>query len=632
MNQVTNRKLSPSAQPDLALRPSTKDRNAIPVEYKWDPFHIYPDWEAWEQDLTRVPEFEGKILAMKGHLRESALMLADMYETMDELGKLFTKLGCFAHLISDSDQRDNSVQAQMQKVGIAGARLNSTLSWITPELLSIKQEQAEQWLNETPRLEPYKFKVRELYRLQKHVLDEASEKLLSYASRIKHAAPHAYEMLTTADAIWPEIELSTGLTKITEPTYSEIVHTNRNQADRRAAFHALMGVYKASLNTYAALYDGVCQRDWCDTQSRKYESCLHEALEGDNIPTELYSNLIEVTRSGSAAIQRYYRLRKKALKLDTYDFYDNAIPLVEHKQRYPFAAVPQMVLEAVAPLGEVYATKLKQAFGNGWMDVYENDGKRTGAYSMGVYGVHPFILLNYADTINDVFTVAHELGHSLHTLFSHETQPFATCHYTIFVAEVASTMNEALLLEYMINHTNDPDEQIMLLERSIDQVLGTYFAQVRFAEYEWTVHKLVEEGKPITAEVLDEITYNQLKETFGDTAEKDPMYAHAWSRIPHFFRTPFYVYQYATSFAASAKLALDVIPKPNETAAESTARKAAVERYLTLLRSGGNDHPIEQLKKAGVDLTSPETIQSVLTLFEKRVGQLEEVLKASGRI
>jgi len=632
MTTVNNRKLSPLPQANFGLRPETKDRDGIASIYKWDPNHIYPSWEAWQKDLEQIPVLVGKVIALKGRLAEGSAVLAELYELSDTIGMTFSKLGCYSHLYFDSDQRDNQVNAYRQQVSIAGAKLSSELSWITPELLSIKQETIEKWLNEDPRLEPHRFGLMETFRLQKHILDEAGEKLLSYASQIKQIPGNAYEMLTTADAQWPEVELSTGLTRITEPTYSEILNTNRNQEDRRKAFQAVMGVYKASINTYATLYDGVCQRDWCNTQSRKYESSLHRALEGDNIPIALYSNLIEVTRSGVGSVQRYHRLRKRALKLESYDLYDGAIPLIDYKKRYPFDAVQQIVSKAVAPLGEEYVALLKKAFGSGWIDVYENEGKRTGAYSMGVYGVHPYMLLNYNDTLDYVFTVAHEMGHTLHTLYSHESQPFATAHYTIFVAEVASTMNEALLLEYLVNQADDPAERIVLLERAIDQALGTYFAQVRFAEYEWEAHKLVEAGKPITAQTLDGITRQQLEETYGNCASLDPLYSHVWARIPHFFRTPFYVYQYATSFAASAKLSLDIIPKPNESELQRKSREAAVERFLTLLRSGGNDHPIEQLKKAGVDLTAPETIQSVLDLFDKRVSQLEETLIASGRL
>jgi len=632
MTTTSNCQLSVQPQPSSALRPETKERDQIAEKYKWNPNHIYPNWVAWEKDLETTPKLVQKICAFKGRITEGGDILAEVLELLDTLEMTFSKLGCYAHLYFDSDQRDNLVNEYLQKRAIAGAKIGSELTWIAPELLTIKQETIEQWLAENPRLEPHRFGLLETYRLQKHVLDEASEKLLSYTYQIIQLPANAYEMLATADAQWPEVTLSTGLKRITEPTYSEILNTNCNQEDRRKAFNAVMSVYKASINTYASLYNGVCQGDWCYAQSRQFESSLHQALEGDNIPIGLYSNLIEATQSGMESVRRYHRLRKRALKLESYDLYDSAIPLVAHFKRYPFDSVEQLVSEAVAPLGTDYVNRLKKAFGSGWIDVYENEGKRTGAYSMGVYGVHPYMLLNYTDTLEELFTVAHEMGHTLHSLYSHESQPYATARYTIFVAEVASTMNEALLLEYLVNQTEDPEERIVLLEWAIDQTLGTYFAQVRFAEFELKTHNIVESGKPITASTLDEITYQQLKATYGDCATLDPLYAHVWARIPHFFRTPFYVYQYATSFAASAKLLQDILPKPDESRMQRKARAETVDRFLNLLRSGGSDHPIDLLKCAGVDLTAPETIQSVLDLFDRRVTQLEEALIANGRL
>lgn len=320
-------------------------------------------------------------------------------------------------------------------------------------------------------------------------------------------------------------------------------------------------------------------------------------------------------------MQRYYKLRKEALGLSEYHLYDGSVSVVEGEKVYDYDEVLPMVVESVAPLGTDYQAKLKKATSSGWIDVFENEGKRSGAYSAGVYGVHPYMLMNYNGTLDGVFTLAHELGHTIHTQLSHENQPFATSGYTIFVAEVASTLNEALFLDYMLKKITDPKERIKLLEQQIDNILGTFYTQVMFADFEHQAHMMVEQGQPITAEVLKGIYSKIMTDYFGDAVVRDELYDVLWSRISHFYNSPYYVYQYATCFASSAKLVQGIQSK------DAKVRKEATEKYLTLLKSGGNDYPMEQLKKAGVDLTQPETIKAVVDQLDALVDQYELELK-----
>ena len=428
-------------------------------------------------------------------------------------------------------------------------------------------------------------------------------------------------MLATADIKYPTIKLSDGKDVVLSPgAYNFILATNRNQADRRTAFLAHYGMYDTQKNTIAAIYNSVCQADWASAQSRHYTSCLQAKLNGNNIPEDVYKNLVNTVRANAAPLQRFMKLRAKVLGLEKYYGYDGMISLVDFNKQYPYEEAKQMVLATVSPLGDDYQTKMKKAISAGWLDVYENTGKTTGAFSSNVYGVHPYMLLNYNETLDHVFTLAHELGHTLHSVLSSETQPFATHNYTIFVAEVASTFNERLLLDYMLAKTTDPKERIALLTHAIDNIAGTFYTQSLFADFELRAHTLVEKGEPITVDVLNGIIADLYKAYYGDAHAPEPLYNLIWARIPHFYHTPYYVYQYATCFASSAQIYKSVTTGTKE------EKQKATDRYLTLLKSGGNDYPMEQLKKAGVDLSKPETVKAVIAQLDEMVTLLEKEL------
>jgi oligoendopeptidase F len=454
------------------------------------------------------------------------------------------------------------------------------------------------------------------------VLDEAGERLMSLSSRLSAAPNDAYWALSTADARFPTITLSTGEpVTVSYGQYRAILATRRNQEDRAAAFTALHETYRANLNTYATLYNGVCQRDWFQARARGYASTLDAALHGDNIPTAVVENLIETTRAGVEPLRRYHRLRRRALGVPSYHVYDFSIPLVTFDKKYEYDRVLDSIVESVAPLGEQYQARMREGFTKRWIDVYENEGKRSGAYSAPVYGTHPYMLMNYNDTLDDVFTLAHEMGHSMHTILSHETQPFVYSNYTIFVAEVPSTLSEALLLEYMLARSTDPAERIVLLQHAIDNIAGTFYTQVLFADYELRAHRLTERDQPITADILTNTYRTLLTDYYGDAVDMNELTGITWARIPHFFNSPYYVYQYATCFASAARLSQEIMH------GGEAARRDARERFLNLLRSGGSDYPMEQLKRAGVDLSKPDTVEAIVNQLDDLVTRLEKELQ-----
>ncbi|TRX72510.1 oligoendopeptidase F [Carboxylicivirga sp. M1479] len=596
-----------------------KTREEVPEKYKWNFDDIYTNWDAWEADLEAINQDMESIQAYKGKLGESADNLIALSQIQESLMKKAYKAYQFVSLQSTVDNRNMELQAKLQKVQLMFAQFGVETAWMSPEMLQIPEATMKEWIASNDELKVYQFDLMDMYRLQKHVLSEKMEQLMSYYSNVKSTPGKVFTALSTTDIEFPEIELSNGeKVKITPGGYSNVVTNNKNQDDRKAAYEAFYDLYYKNKNTYAAIYNGIVQSDWASARARKYPTCLDAALEGNAIPTDVYLNLINTVKQHTEPLQKYAKLRKKVLGLEKYYAFDGSISLVDFNKKYPYDEALDIVTASVLPLGKDYQAKLKTATSSGWLDVYENPGKRSGAFSSGVYGVHPYMLLNYDETLDYVFTLAHELGHTMHTTLSNETQPFATHNYTIFVAEVASTFNERLLLDYMMEKTNDPLERIALLNQTIRGIIGTFYAQTMFADYEYQVHTLAEQGRPINADILTNV-WKELADTYyGDVSEETMYSGYAWTRIPHFYNSPFYVYQYATCFASSAKLYKDV------TEGNKKDRRAAIERYITLLQSGGNDHPMEQLKKAGVDLSKPETILAVINQLDTLVDQLEE--------
>jgi oligoendopeptidase F len=598
----------------------SRRRENVPDRFKWNLADIFPTWEAWEAGYKQLESDIARYAALKGTLAGGPDKLLEAFRLSEEMGQLAYRVWYYPSLQYDEDQRDNAISAKRQQVQILFARLSQAESWFNPELLTIPLETVRAWMEQSEALRVYRFAIENLYRQQEHVLDESGEKLMSLASRLASAPNDAYWALSTADAKFPTITLSNGeQVTVSYGQYRALLATRRNQADREAVFKALHETYRSTLNTYATLYNGVCQRDWFQARARGYGSTLEAALHGDNIPTSVVENLIETTRAGVEPLRRYHRLRRKALGVPSYHVHDFSIPLVTFDKKYQYEEVLDWIVAAVAPLGPEYQARMREGFTGRWIDVYENEGKRSGAYSAPVYGTHPYMLLNYTDTLDDVFTLAHEMGHSMHTILSHQSQPFVYSSYTIFIAEVPSTLSEALLLEYMLEHSTDPAERIVLLQHAIDNITGTFFTQVMFADYELGAHRLAEQDRPITSEILTDTYTALLKDYYGDAVDLNPLTGITWARIPHFFNSPYYVYQYATCFASAARISREIM----HGAGASEAR----ERYLTLLKSGGNDYPMEQLKKAGVDLAQPDTVKAIIEQLDDLVTRLEKELE-----
>jgi oligoendopeptidase F len=613
-----------SLMPALAAaKPDTRNRAEIPAQYKWDFTPIFPDWSAWENALAELQTKMDAYAALKGTLAQGPGALLHAYQLSDEIGQLQYRVFRYPQLQRDVDLRNNDVNAKLQRVQGMFARFGTATAWFTPELLKIPQPTVEKWLAETPGLAPYRFSILDDYRQQKHVLDEQGEKLLSYSSQFRGTPRNAFQELSTSDIKFPKITLSDGKeVTLTPGNYQQIILTNRVQADRAKAFTAYYQTYQNTLNTYAALYNGTLQSDWFIAQARNYPSTAEAALENNAIPLAVLETLVKTTRAGTAPVQRYLRLRKKLLGLGSYHLYDNSIPIYNFDRSFPYETAKDLVISSVEPLGSDYVAKYRKFVSGGRIDVYENEGKRSGAYNAGVYGVGPYLLLNYNDTLDAVFTLAHEAGHAMHTVLSYESQPFATADYTIFVAEVASTTNERFLLEKLLSQTTDPKERFVLVQHAVDAILGTFYTQVLFADFELQAHRLVEKGQPITAETLNHIYQQLLKDYYGDAVDVDDLYKITWARIPHFYNSPYYVYQYATCFASSAKLFRAM------TTGDEGSRAEATKRYLTLLKSGGNGYPMDLLKSAGVDLTRPEAIQSVIDEMDELVSRLEKESEA----
>jgi len=555
---------------------SLKDRNTIDKKYKWNLNDIYENYDIWESDLEKFEKLTKEVPKFKGEIKKSAKKFVELELLMEKISKLLDRLYLYPYMLKDLDSTDEMTSIKMQEIEMIYSKFATETAWISPEMLEIPEETMNEWIKQYPELEERKFGLSEMYRLRKHVLSEDKEELLSHFSQFMGSSSDIYAELSISDIKWNTVKFSTGEEiAVSNGVYSKILATNRNQEDRKLAFEALYKSYENSKNTFAAIYRAIVQRNVASCNARNYESSLDRALENKNIPREVYFSLVESAQENTAPLKRYVELRKKALKLKEYHYYDNSINIVDYDKVFKYDDAKEMVLKSVEPLGEDYQQKMKRAISEGWLDVFETKNKRSGAYSINIYDVHPYMLLNYQETMDDVFT-----------------------------------------LDYMLKNSNDSLEKIALLEQALGNIVGTYYIQTLFATYEYEAHKMIEEYKAITPDILSDIMFNLFKKYFGNTVTIDELQKIIWARIPHFYNSPFYVYQYATSFASSAKLYEDLKTNPENR-----------EKYLTLLKSGGNNHPMEQLKLAGVDLTKKESFDAVAKEFDRLLDILEDELK-----
>lgn len=601
-------------------------RNEIDKKYKWNTEDIYKNWEEWQKDIDELKNLIKELPQYEEKIKESSAEFIKLIKLDEKISRILEKAYLYPYMLKDLDSTDQLVSEKLQEAEYLYAQISMASSWISPKILEIPKETVEKWIEENNELKEHRFNLMELYRLRTHVLDKDKEKLLSHFSQYMGAVNDIYDELSTSDIVWNEIELSTGeKVQVTNGVYSKILEGNRNQEDRRKAFEALYSSYNVNKNTYSTIYKGILQRDAAGMRAKNFGSTVEKALEPDNIPVKVYENLINSAKENSEPLKRYIKFRKNYLKLNSYHYYDNQIKLADYTREFSYEEAKDIVLKSVKPLGADYEKNLEKALGEGWLDVYETPNKRSGAYSLNIYDVHPYMLLNYNGTMDSVFTLAHELGHTLHSMYSTKYQPYATNDYTIFVAEVASTFNERLLLDYMLKNTESREERIALIEEAVGNILGTYYLQSLFADYEFEAHKLAEEGSPVTPDILSGIMTKLFAEYFGEELIMDELQKIIWARIPHFFNSPYYVYQYATSFAASSRLYEKVTGENYSEAEKENARI----KYIELLKSGGNNFPIEQLKLAGVNLEEKENFEAVAHEMNRLVDLLEKELNSA---
>lgn len=605
------------------------ERGKIDKKHKWNLNDIYASWNLWEKDVEKMKQLMVEIPKYKGLISTDEKKFVELMKLDEELSRIVDKVYLYPYLMKDLDSTDDVASKRLQEIEILYNEFGIVTAWITPEILTIPQEKMVKWIDNNKALEPNRFGLMELYRLQSHVLDEKSEKLLSYFSQFNGNVNDVYQELSTSDIKWNKVRLQdkNGVdgeeVTVTNGVYAKVLSSDRNQENRKRVFEALYKSYEANKNTYGTIYRGILQRSVATSKARGYNSTLERALEPKDVKIDIYTSLIKSAKENNAPLKRYVDLRKKYLNIKEYHYYDNSINIIDYDKEFEYEEAKDLVVESVKPLGKEYQENLKMALSHGWLDVFETKNKRSGAYSINIYDVHPYMLLNYNKTMDAVYTLAHELGHTLHSMYSSKEQPYATSQYTIFVAEVASTFNERLLLNYMLEHSKNREEKIALLEQAIGNIVGTYYVQCLFADYEYQVHKMVEDGKPIVPEVLDTLMVTLFKEYFGDKMAFDELQKVIWARIPHFYNSPYYVYQYATSFAASA----NIYDRVTNEKYSKELREKAKEDYLTLLKSGGNAHPMKQLQKAGVDLSNPASFKAVSQEFDALLDLLEKELE-----
>ncbi|KYG32416.1 oligoendopeptidase F [Alkalihalobacillus trypoxylicola] len=591
-------------------------RQDIPVEKTWDLEDIFETDELWEQEYQEIKEKMPELQQYKGKLSQSAQVLYEALEAEHQLSEKLGKLYTYAHMRYDQDTTNSFYQGLDDRVKSLAAQFGQIVSYIVPELLSIEEEKLERFIQEHEGLSLYKQMLDELNEQRAHVLSEAEEALLAQASEVTSSASNTFGMLNNADLKFPVIKDENGEdVQITHGRYIRFLESSDRNV-RKEAFQSVYKTYGSYQNTFASTLSGQVKRNTFYSKVRKYESARQAALSKNHIPEVVYDQLVETINEHLHLLHRYVKLRKKVLGLDELHVYDLYTPLIKDvKMEIPYEEAQQLVLKGVEPLGEEYVSVLKDGFSKRWVDVEENEGKRSGAYSSGAYGTMPYILMNWQNNIDNTFTLAHEFGHSLHSYYTRNHQPYVYGNYTIFVAEVASTLNEALLNDYLVKNTKDEKQKLYLLNHFLEGFRGTVFRQTMFAEFEQLIHEKSASGEALTPDLLTSLYYDLNKKYFGDDIEMDQEIGLEWARIPHFYYN-FYVYQYATGYSAATALSKQILEEG----------QPAVDRYLDFLKAGSSQSPIEVLKKAGVDMTSSEPIKQALKVFEEALNEMEQLI------
>ncbi len=591
-------------------------RSEVNEEFTWDLTALCPDKAAWEAVIEDIQERASRLAELEGHIADSAETLLSYLTQLEEMEIKSTPAYSYAHHLSDQDVGNTANQAMVQKLQSINASISSKLAFADPEILDIDAETLERYYAEQPKLEAYRKYIQEIQRLKPHRLSAEMERLLAMTGEMSGIPSQTFSIFNNADLKLPEMTDENGETiRITHGRYGTLIRSADRRV-RREAFENVYRTYKQFENTLASLYSGQVKKLMFYAKARKFASTLEAAVSGNDVSPSVYENLLTVVNANLDKMYRYVSLRKRLLDLDELHMYDVYTPIIpDASRKISFEEAKETVLKALAPLGEDYISLLQEGFQNRWIDVYENEGKRSGAYSAGAYGSHPCVLLNYDDTLDDMFTLAHEMGHALHSHYSNTNQPYFYSHYRIFVAEVASTCNEILLMEYLLKHTTDAKERAYLLNHYLDSFKGTVYRQAMFAEFEKKTNALAESGESLTAQVLNDVYYELNQRYFGPDMVSDPAIAVEWAKVPHFYYN-FYVYQYATGFSAAVAIARNILKEG----------APAVARYKEFLSGGCSLPPVELLKIAGVDLETPRPIQEALDVFGEVLDEIEKLV------
>jgi oligoendopeptidase F len=590
-------------------------RSEIEDKYKWKLEDIYATNDAWEADFKRAETLIPKVVAFKGKLASSGATLLAAMKALDDLNDVTGSLAIYSGMRRDEDNRVSIYQGQVDRATTLGARAGEAIAFVTPELLAIPPVKLAEFYKSTPGLALYRHSLEDVQRQRAHTLSEKEEKLLAAAGDFSGASQNAFTAFNNADLRYGTIKDEQGKEiELTKAVYQRSLESSDRRV-RRDAFNGMHAAYGRFNNTLGATMNGNVKGDEFYARARKYGSAAEAALGPNNIPISVYRNLVSTANAHLDALHRYASLRKKWMNLDTLHVYDLYVPLVPSaKIDATFEKARDNVLAGLKPMGPEYLDVFKTGLSGGWIDVYETEGKTSGAYNWGTYHSHPFVLLNWTNTLDDEFTLAHEMGHALHSYFTHKNQPFVYGNYATFVAEVASTTNEAVLANYLLSQDMTKTQRMYLLNHLLEQIRTTFFRQTLFAEFELRTHEMAEKGEPVTAEAMNKVYHDLYQKYYGPDLYVDPTADFEWSRIPHFYNS-FYVYQYATSYAAATALSKKILSEG----------QPATDKYLTFLKSGSSDYPIEVLKRAGVDMNSPAPIEAACARFAEVLDQLEKL-------
>ena len=582
----------------------------------WNLENLCKNDAEFESRLEEIKELVEKVKDFKGKMNEEesfkAFYLLNL-ELEEKLGPTYM----YAHLASDLDKRDVVNAAKVSKCINILNKFGMYASFEEPEVLALGYEKAIAFINNNEEIEQFRFHIENMFRKAKHILDAKSEELLSIVNPALGIGGDLYSALTVADGKGEKIKIDGKVVEVTQGNWRSLIVDEKEAKNRKKIFEALYKYYEEHKNAYAKIYEGILETNKAYAKAKKFDSILESYLFRNNIPTSVYTNLVSVASKKNASLKKYIKLRKKYLGLKNHYSYDRFLELAKSNKKYSYEEAKELFFESIKECPKDFQDKAHSVLEEGYVDVYEKPGKRSGAYSSSMANIHPYILLNYSNTLDDVFTVAHEAGHSIHSMYSQEAQPPVLQDYTIFVAEIASTFNEHLLLDYLMKSDElSKDDKIMLLQKAIDEINGTFYRQTLFADFEYRANKLIENDEPINHEVLSNIMIDLYKQYYGIDIKKEKVKQYVWCYIPHMYYTPFYVYQYATSFAASFKLYKNV--KEN--------KEVGFDNYLNLLKAGGSKYPIDEAKDAGVDFTKKDTFMAVVERMDDLVSQLEKLL------